>query len=87
MAAYYPNGLVPHELRCPHTPAELRPMLCAECTADEAYRTYKALKLAYYGGQPLCDDNRYDLYEMLCRIRWPEDERFHRVGEIDDRRT
>lgn len=77
MSAYYPNGVIPHELRCPHTPARLRPLFCEQCTADDAFKTYITLKKAYYAGEPLCEDWHFDNFEKYCKEKWPNDRRFH----------
>jgi hypothetical protein len=75
------NSSIPHELRCPHTPAQIRPLFCDRCTADEAYAWYQAAKASYYAGQPLVDDDReFDRWEMYMREKWPDDKRFEEVG-------
>jgi hypothetical protein len=84
MAAHYPNGSLPHELRCPHTPAELRPLFCTDCTADEVAERYTTLKTAYYDGEPLMSDEAFDRYEKYCREKFPDDERFHSVGSEEE---
>lgn len=79
----YPKDCIPHELRCSHQDVVmvLRPWLCAECTADEAYRTYHTLNMSYRQGAPLVSDIRFDRFEIRCRERWPDDARFKQVGE------
>ena len=79
----YPKDCIPHELRCKHQDGVmvLRPWLCYACTADEAYATYHTLNTAYREGSQLCRDLSFDRFEDLCRKRWPEDQRFHQIGE------
>lgn len=72
---------IPPELRCPHTPAEIRPLFCECCTANEAYKWYKMAKSSYYAGTPLVrDDLEFDRWEIYMRQLWPEDKRFEEVG-------
>lgn len=79
----YPDG-VPHSWRCPHTPAEMRPMTCEHCTADEVFALYARINNAYRDGNPLMSDWRWDVFEQFCRNRFPEDPRFHKVGVINE---
>lgn len=76
----YPNNSIPHALRCPHTPAEMRPLFCEDCTADEVYARYKEMDFLYRMGEPVCGDEEFDRYELLCRKKFPFDERFKQVG-------
>lgn len=80
---HYPKDCIPHDLRCKHQDEVmvLRPWLCHMCTADDAYNTYAALNNTYRSGSPLVPDKVFDRFESLCRDRWPEDKRFHQVGE------
>ncbi len=83
MRTDYPKGCIPHELRCKHRDGIgfYRPWFCESCTADDAYNTYHTLNMAYRAGNPLVDDYRFDKFERFCRERWPEDKRFHQVGD------
>lgn len=75
------HSTIPHELRCPHTPAAIRPLFCEKCTADEAYVRYAEAKRSYYAGQPLVtDDLEFDRWELYMRKLWPNDKRFEEVG-------
>lgn len=79
--AVYSNNVLPHEYRCPHTGAELRPIWCVDCkNADTAYALYAEFKRAYYNGSPLVEDEQFDNYELNCRRAWPDDTRFEKVG-------
>lgn len=81
MSAVYNNNILPHEYRCPHTLAELRPLWCSECGAlDECISLYTTFKDAYYGGSPLISDAQFDNYEENCRRRFPNEQTFHVVG-------
>lgn len=77
----YPDG-VPHSWRCAHTPAEMRPLTCDSCTADEVFQLYACISNSYRQGAPLMSDWRWDIFEAHCRERFPQDARFHKVGEI-----
>lgn len=77
----YNRDTLPHELRCPHTQATMRPVMCNRCTAEDLDRVYTELKRAYYAGEkPYLSDGAFDRFEQMCRTRWPEDSRFRRVG-------
>lgn len=83
MPLEYPRHSLPHDLRCPHTGATMRPLFCSRCTADEVSQRYTALKTAYYDGTPLVSDEYFDRYEMYCREEFPGDMRFYKVGSDD----
>lgn len=54
-------------------------------TANAAFEYYKLFKRLYYRhGLPIISDHEYDTFELECRTRWPEDDRFHIVGDIYD---
>lgn len=76
----YPHHSLPHHLRCPHTGAVMRPVLCSVCTADEVVVRYMTLKTAYYEGAPLVSDEYFDRFEGWCREEFPNDRRFYNVG-------
>lgn len=33
--------------------------------------------------EPVCSDDQYNMYEDMFRIRFPNDERFWKVGQYD----
>lgn len=80
---HYCDG-VPHSWRCQHTIAEMRPMMCDDCTADDVFALYTKINNEYRRGFPVMDDDRWNLFEQFCRDRFPEDRRFHKVGVIYD---
>lgn len=79
----YPDG-VPHSWRCAHTPAEMRPMMCEECTSNDVFTLYARINNAYREGNPLMSDWRWDVFEAFCRDRFPDDTRFHKVGVVNE---
>ena len=82
----YPKGDLPHHLRCPHTIATMRPLICQDCTADELSAVYLELKRAYYAGTPhITEDPLFDRYESMCRTRYPMCEVFYTVGYPGER--
>jgi len=76
----YQIGLVPHEFRCPHTIASMRPLFCSDCTADMVYDRYMEMKRLYYIGTPVANDDNFDRYEMYAGEMFPNDVRFQTVG-------
>ena len=72
---------IPDAWKCQHTPAQVRPLTCDKCTADEVYTLYNRINEAYRKGQPVCTDFQFDSYEIHFRERFPEDRRFWQVGE------
>lgn len=81
MSAAYNNNILPHEYRCNHTIAELRPLWCEVCgTLEECTDLYLKFKHAYYSGSPLITDSQFDNYEINCRRRFPNEQVFHTVG-------
>lgn len=74
---------VPVEWRCKHDHGirALPPLLCWQCTADDAFLLYDRVNMAYRKGQPVMEDNRFDVLEAYLRGRHPFDQRFHKVGE------
>lgn len=77
----YNRGVLDHSVRCPHTKAELRPLFCNSCTADEVYARYLECKRSYYiDGISLADDENFDRFEKYCQDRYPLDTRFYMVG-------
>jgi hypothetical protein len=80
--AHYANTVLPHEYRCPHTSAELRPLWCDKCgSLVQCVALYKSFKTAYYVGRPLVTDDQFDNYEANCRRRFPDEQTFHSVGQ------
>lgn len=75
---------VPEEWKCPHTPAQVRPMTCDACTADDVYTLYNRINEAYRKGEPVCEDTQFDRYEKFFRDRFPHDKRFWQVGENNE---
>lgn len=81
----YPKDTVPHELRCPHTASDMRPLFCRSCSEADVVVRYVALNNAYRAGEPLVSDTEFDKYEIYCRARWPSCTTFRKVGTIDSR--
>jgi len=78
---------IPEEWKCPHTQAQVRPLTCENCTADDLFLLKSRLNHAYRTGNPVCTDDQYDIYEKIFRDRFPKDRRFWKVGqyEFEDR--
>ncbi len=76
----YQRDTLPHQLRCPHTGSQMRPVMCQDCGATDLYTVYQELKRAYYAGDPYLSDKAFDRFEDMCRAEWPDDNRFHKVG-------
>lgn len=75
---------IPESWKCPHTPAQVRPMICQACTADEVFLLYTRINNAYRDGNPVCTDTQFDVYEKWFRDKFPSDKRFWSVGKIGE---
>ena len=74
------KAYIPEDWKCPHQPAEFRPLFCQMCSADEVLALYSKINQAYRDGDPVCSDQQFDMYEALFRLHFPTDKRFWKVG-------
>ncbi len=52
-------------------------------TKLDLFKRYLEMKRSYYAGSPEVSDYDYDMFEMKCREKFPDDDDFYLAGYGD----